>query len=131
MEIAENMYSGLGKIMLSIAMADGKIDFEEIKSLENNVKKVSKIENVDLILTEIVFKNHKYYIDSSSENLLKAGMKEFHLGDHHLTSKLARIFKELVVDIANAKPPLTSTEKSLLLTFLNFLNERELSESHG
>jgi hypothetical protein len=131
MEIAENMYSGLGKIMLAIALSDGKIDFEEIKSLENDVKEVGKKEKVDLILTEIVFKNYKYLKDMAPEELLKSGMKEFHLGDHHLTSKLARIFKELVVHIAASKPPITTNEKGMLLTFLNFLTERELSESHN
>jgi len=131
MEIVEYMYAGFGKILLSIALADGTIDTEELNELDKMIRTEQEEYKIDLTVTKIVFKSNKYLKTENPLQLLEDGIKEFHLGDHHLTPKLAASFRRLIFKTAKAKPPVTEEEKHALLEFLNYLNERELEECYN
>lgn len=126
MNITENMYYGFGKVALAIAMADGQVDHNEIKFIQERIKEIDKEDHIDLSLVNIVF--HDYLKNGSSfsaEEMLENGIHEFHLGDNHLTHKLAYLFRTIIRGLAESEPPTTFEENEAMQIFLKFLEDRE------
>ena len=129
MEIFENMYYGIGKVALAIAKADGEISKNEIDQLKQKVSSFAQHQGVDLSLVDITFSHFKRYESISVKSLLEQGIHDFHLGDDHLTPKLAGAFKELLISIARAQPPITMKEDLVLTSFLVYLDKRQLART--
>lgn len=125
MEIIENMYYGFGRILLALSLADGKIDASEIAILEQRIAEVAIEKDIDLELILITFENWKKEDSFSVAEMMKGGLHDFHLGDFHLTSELAGIFRGIVEDIITAEIPVTESERKLADEFITYLAERE------
>ena len=125
MEIVERMYYGFGRILLALSMADGHVDRTEIDSLEKSVDAAEENNNIDLTMVKTAFQQWKGTPSFSAEEMLRGGIKDFHLGDLHLTPELAGIFREVVIDIVHAEPPVTEEEHDLAQSFISYLHERE------
>lgn len=125
MEIVERMYYGFGRILLALSMADGHVNRTEIDSLEKSVDAVEENSNIDLTMVKTAFQQWKGTPNFSAEEMLRGGIKDFHLGDLHLTPELAGIFREMVIDIVHAEPPVTEEEHDLAQSFISYLHERE------
>lgn len=129
MEIHENMYYGVGKVALAIAKADGEITTKEIVALKEKLKETEAAVGVDLELINITFEYFKKYEKATAKDLLEEGIHNFHLGDDHLTPKLAKGFKHLLITIAAAQPPITVEEDMVLTKFLDYLESREMART--
>lgn len=125
MEIVDHIYYGFGKVVLAAITVDGKVDKSEVESLQRHLDKAKKNSNVNLTLVELVFRDYQKYHNDSSIELLKAGIHDFHLGDAHLTSEMASVFRSILVDVVSAEPPITDEEEKLVKDFITYLNERE------
>lgn len=125
MEIHENMYYGIGKVVLAIAKADGTVSSTEIGALKTFVLDTEKELSVDLSLVYISFEYFRKYDNMKISDLLEEGIHNFHLGDDHLTPKLAKAFKTLLVKVAEAQPPITVDEDVILTKFIDYLEMRE------
>ena len=125
MEIVEYMYYGFGRVVLALSMADGKIDQSEIQSLEENIAIVAKENKIDLSMVTTSFQQWKNSGNYTAEEVMRAGLHDFHLGDFHLTSELASIFRAIVIDIVSAEAPITAEEEEMARNFISFLDERE------
>jgi len=124
MEIHENMYYGIGKIALAVAKADGEITRNEFIQLKDCVKQTEEELKVDLGLLEIAFQYFQKYDGIPVKTLIEEGIHDFHLGDDHLTPKLAESFKTLLIKVAEAQPPITVEEDVVLIKFIDFLESR-------
>lgn len=129
MEIIEHMYYGFGRILLALSLADGKVDQSEIESLEDNINIVAEENGIDLSMVIASFQQWKTSTGFSSEEMMRGGIKDFHLGDLHLTPELATIFRSIVIDIVSAEPPITPLENDMAREFISYLNEREQAVS--
>lgn len=125
MEIKEYLYYGFGRIVLALSLADGKVDASEIKSLEENIEQVAEEKGIDLSLVVTSFQQWKTLKSFSSEEMMRGGLKDFHLGDLHLSPELATIFREIVIDIVHAEAPITKEEEEMAHEFISYLSERE------
>ena len=79
MEIVERMYYGFGRILLALSMADGKVDRAEIDSLEKSVDSAEENHKVDLTMVKTAFQQWKGTPSFSAEEMLRGGIKDFHL----------------------------------------------------
>lgn len=126
MNIRENMFYGFGKVALAIALADGKVDHSEVKFMEESIQKVDTKNHIDLTLVRIVFNDYLNKGTSFSyQEILQHGIKEFHLGDNHLTHELAGIFSEILHGLVGADGHHSIEEDEALVEFLTYLSERE------
>ena len=125
MDIIENMYYGFGRIVLALALADGKVDQSEIKMLETSIEEIAEDRGYDLSMVLTAFKQWKGMESFSTEEMMRGGLHDFHLGDLHLTPELASIFRSIVIDVVSAEPPITNEEQELAHGFISYLNERE------
>lgn len=125
MEIIDNMYYGFGRIVLALSLADGKIDQSEIEMLENSIDEIAADRGYDLSMVTIAFQKWKTTTSFSTEEMMRGGLHDFHLGDLHLTPELASIFRSIVIDLVSAEPPITSKEQEMTQEFITYLNERE------
>lgn len=125
MEIVEQMYYGFGRVLLALSLADGKVDISEIESLEDNINIVAEEKGIDLSMVIASFQQWKGTPSFSPEEMMRGGLRDFHLGDLHLTPELASIFRSIVIDIVSAEPPITTMEEEMAHEFISYLNERE------
>lgn len=125
MENVERMYYGFGRILLALSMADGKVDRSEIEALERSVEDAAETNQIDLSMVQTAFKQWKGTPSFSAEEMLKGGIRDFHLGDLHLTPELAAIFRDMAIDLVHAESPVTAEEQEMARSFISFLHERE------
>lgn len=124
MEIIENMYYGIGQVALAIALADDTVERNEIEAIENTLLNIQKEKNVDLGAVLDSFKINARDKELSSDELLEKGIKNFHLGDLHLTEELAKLFSDVLIALANEKKGKATKERDLLKSFLSYLGDR-------
>lgn len=124
MEIIENMYYGIGKVALAIALADGKLDLTEVDALEDHIAEIGDKTNynIDTIVTSFRINSKDDSIDS--QTLLKSGIESFHLGDLHLNTELANIFLEVLNKVARAKSANRFAKDDVLVSFMSYLKDR-------
>lgn len=126
MDIRENMFYGFGKVALAIALADGKVDQSEVKYIHEKIRTVDADQHVDLTLVNIVFNDFlKRGTSFTPDEILKSGIKEFHLGDNHLTHELATIFSQVLKGLVESDGDHSMEEDVVLREFLTYLKERE------
>ena len=125
MEISENMYYGMGQIALAMAMADGHVDSKEAIALEKRIDKINTESAYDLSMVATTFKQQKKDNTFTSSELLKEGIRNFHLGDAHLTAELADLFLQIIIDLATAEWPIVPEEKEIATEFIDFLKKRK------
>lgn len=119
------MYYGVGQIVLALALADGSNDKEELLAMEQRIKRIGEEANIDLGLVASTFKQHVKSNSFTSRELLEEGIKNFHLGDSHLTPMLADLFLQVLVDVAYAKGSVDDNEKDILEGFVQYLTDRK------
>ncbi|NOQ74642.1 MAG: hypothetical protein GQ574_21700 [Crocinitomix sp.] len=125
MEIIDNMYYGFGRIILALSLADGKVDQSEIEMLETSIDEIAEDRGYDLSMVTTAFQQWKTVESFSTEEMMRGGLHDFHLGDLHLTTELASIFRSIVIDVVSAEPPITGKEQEMAREFISYLNERE------
>lgn len=117
MDAYSYLFYGLGQVAYAVAMADGKIQKEEEKTLSDIVNSNLDKNNIDFDYTDTIFKILESDNILSSESSYKDGMKNINLGGQHLTDDLRDVFVVIIEEIAEAFPPNTDEESAFISRF--------------
>lgn len=120
MTATEHLYYGLGEIVYCLSFSDGKIQEEEKRKLESIVKEIAG-DNVSSVIqvTNIIFQLLEKEQVFTTDEMLKDGIKNMKLGDHHLTPELKELFLNILLEIAEAFPPSTDSELKVIDAYKN------------
>lgn len=113
------IYYGFGQIIFSLALSDGKIQREEVESLNAILEKAHKDNLIEMDLAGIIFKLQKSENAFTATESFDMGIKNIKLGDNHLTPQLLKNFKTILNSIAEAFPPKTNEELNIVNRFEN------------
>jgi hypothetical protein len=119
MDGKEMIYYGFGQIIFSLALSDGKIQREEVESLNAILEKAHKDNLIEMDLAGIIFKLQKSENAFTATESFDMGIKNIKLGDNHLTPQLLKNFKTILNSIAEAFPPKTNEELNIVNRFEN------------
>lgn len=120
MTATEHLYYGLGEIAYCLSFSDGKIQEEEKRKLESIVEEIAG-DNVSSVIqvTNIIFQLLEKEQVFTTDEMLKDGIKNMKLGDHHLTPELKELFLNILLEIAEAFPPSTDSELKVIDAYKN------------
>ncbi len=119
MDAKELIYYGFGQIIYSLALSDGKIQSEEIESLNLILEKAHLNNLIEMDVAGIIFKLQNTENSFTSSDSFKMGINNIKLGDNHLTPQLLKNFIAILNEIAAAFPPKTKEELSIVNDFEN------------
>ena len=112
----QGLYYAFGQLAYAVAASDGSVQEEEKLVLHDLLKQTVEEHNLDFNYSEIVFnlleKDHIHV-----ELAYEWAMREFKLNEYYLTEEKKRDFIYILERIAEAKPPVTSEEKSIIDCF--------------
>lgn len=119
MDAKELIYYGFGQIIFSLALSDGKVQNEEIESLNTILEKAHNDNLIEMDLAGIIFKLQNSENTFTASDSFEMGIKNIKLGDNHLTPQLLKNFTIILNNIAEAFPPKTKEELSIVDQFEN------------
>jgi len=119
MDAKELIYYGFGQIIFSLALSDGKVQLEEVESLNSILEKAHKNKLIEMDLAGIIFKIQNSENTFTAQESFDMGIKNIKLGDNHLTTLLLKNFTTILNEIAEAFPPKTNEELSIVNRFEN------------
>jgi uncharacterized tellurite resistance protein B-like protein len=112
----QNLYYALGELAYAIAKCDGTIQEEEKRILHDIVSSEIRKENVDFDYSEIIFtimaKDH-----TDSETSYHWALSEIKTNRHYFNEEYKDKFVKVLCKVAEAFPPVTSQEQSLIERF--------------
>lgn len=115
MNSKQHLYYALGILAYSIALADGKVQREELQELEAIVNEDSG-HQFDVGYADIIFR----LLNSQKHGEHKVydwAMSEFENGRHHLTGEMIEKFTRVINRVAEAYPPTTQEEEDIIQRF--------------
>jgi hypothetical protein len=106
MDAKELIYYGFGQIIFSLALSDGKVQREEVESLNSILGEwLTKINLIEMDVAGIIFKLQNSENTFTASDSFEMGIKNIKLGDNHLTPQLLKNFTIILNNIAEAFPP--------------------------
>lgn len=121
----ESLHYAIGEIVYAVAAADGVVQREERKRLEEIVAEELKRHHYEYDISHIIFqlldRQHPKPIES-----YEWGMNELRLHSHYLSPALKAAFLSIIEKVAAAFPPVTVEEINLLNRF-----KRDLEPLNG
>lgn len=116
MDSKQHLFYGLGLIAYAVADADGKVQREELETIQKILKEgIAKIDP-DYDLTDIIFqimKKDKVDFETS----YKWGMDAFRLGEDHLTPGMKWNFLDILQAVSDAYPGSHLAEGEIIARF--------------
>lgn len=109
MDATEKLYYSLGQLAYVIAKADGEIQKQEQKKLQDLIIEATKDHNLDFNYSEIIF----WVLEKEKEDsntVYSLAMKTFKSLNHFFTPDLKIKFIEVLQKIADAYPPYSIEE---------------------
>lgn len=119
MEAKQNLYYALGIFSYAIAKADGKIQYEEMQELQKIVKEETA-HAMDFQYVEIIFKILQKD-KAGFEDVHKWALDALEMGKFYLTDEIKEQFIAVMKRVADAFPPKTNDEHSLINQFIQEL----------
>ena len=119
MDAKELIYYGFGKIIFSLPLSDGKVQREEVESLNSILEKAHRAKLIEMDLAGIIFKLQNSENTFTASDSFEMGIKNIKLGDNHLTPQLLKNFTIILNNIAEAFPPKINQELTILNRFEN------------
>lgn len=122
----QNLHNAIGEIAYAIAKADGKIQKEEKLKFQSIVAAELRCHNQNFDVADIIFQllEKDKFIDS--QTAYDWAIREIRVNSHYLSPELKNTFIKVTEKIANAFPPVTSSEFSLVEKFKN-----DIAPIHG
>jgi uncharacterized tellurite resistance protein B-like protein len=121
----ESLHYAIGEIVYAVAAADGVVQREERKRLEEIVAEELKRHHYEYDISHIIFqlldRQHPKPIES-----YEWGMNGLRLNSHYLSPALKAAFLSIIENVAAAFPPVTEEETDLLSRF-----KRDIAPLHG
>lgn len=121
----ESLHYAIGEIVYAVAAADGIVQREERKRLEEIVAEELKRHHYEYDFSHIIFQLLNSQHRKSMESY-EWGMNGLRLHSHYLSPALKAAFVSLVEKVALAFPPVTEEETNLLSRF-----KRDIAPLHG
>ena len=119
MDAKELIYYGFGQIIFSLPLSDGKVQREEVESLNSILEKAHRAKLIEMDLAGIIFKLQNSENTFTASDSFEMGIKNIKLGDNHLTPQLLKNFTIILNNIAEAFPPKINQELTILNRFEN------------
>jgi uncharacterized tellurite resistance protein B-like protein len=111
----ENLYYALGELAYAVAFADGEVQKEEQEQFREFLK--TQLEhNPHVDFSDIIFK----LLEKKKHNSVTAydwAINEVRTNSHYLSPELKHTFISVMENVAEAFPPVTKNEKTLLDRF--------------
>jgi len=109
----QNLHNAIGELAYAIARADGTIQKEERKKFQDIVECNDNDFDVSDIIFQLLEKDK--FIDSKTA--YDWAIKEIKVNSHYLSPDLKATFIRVIEKVANAFPPVTAEEQSILEQF--------------
>ncbi len=113
----QNLHNAIGELAYAIARADGTIQKEERKKFQDIVAAELECNDNDFDVSDIIFQllEKDKFIDSKTA--YDWAIKEIKVNSHYLSPDLKATFIRVIEKVANAFPPVTAEEQSILEQF--------------
>lgn len=112
----ENLHYAIGELAYAMACIDGKVQREERQKFFDIVTAELADKQNGFDVSKIIFEMmNKDKMDA--ETTYNWAMKEIKLYSHYLSPKLKQTFINVMETVAEAYPPVTAAEKSILERF--------------
>jgi len=113
----QNLHNAIGELAYAIARADGTIQKEERKKFQDIVAAELECNDNDFDVSDIIFQllEKDKFIDSKTA--YDWAIKEIKVNSHYLSPDLKATFIRVIEKVANAFPPVTTEEQSILEQF--------------
>jgi uncharacterized tellurite resistance protein B-like protein len=111
----ENLYYALGELAYAVAFADGDVQREEQEQFQEFLKAQLE-DNPHVDFSHIIFK----LLEKKKSNSVTAydwAINEVRTNSHYLSPELKHLFISVMENVAEAYPPVTKTERTLLDRF--------------
>lgn len=114
----ENLHYAIGELAYVIALADGEIQPEERTKFHEIVSSELKREDYDFDISDIIFTlMDRKRASHDLETTYTWVVNEIKLNGHYLSPGLKRTFIRVMEKIAEAYPPVTVEEKTIIERF--------------
>jgi uncharacterized tellurite resistance protein B-like protein len=112
----ESLHYAIGELAYAVAFSDGTVQKEEREKFHDIVLTEMRNKDYNFDVSDIIFQIlDKEKFDSNT--VYDWAMKEIRLNSHYVSPALKNTFKMVMEKIAEAFPPVTSSEKNILERF--------------
>jgi uncharacterized tellurite resistance protein B-like protein len=113
----QNLHTAIGELAYAVARADGTIQKEEREKFHDLVSEELKSNNYDFDISDIIFQvlDRDKYVDAKTS--YDWAIKEIRLNSHYLSPELKQKFINVMEKVAQAYPPVTYEETTILEKF--------------
>lgn len=118
----ENLYYAMGEIAYAVAMADGRIQNDEIKKLHTILESELKPQQEGVDIAEIIFQVLKKDL-RDVESVYDSAMHQIKLNSQYLSPEMKLNFLHVAEKVAKAFPPALRAEKKLITRFRHDISE--------
>ena len=113
----ENLHTAIGELAYAVARADGTIQKEERQKFHDIVMAEIRSKDYNFDISEIIFKILDKDKIVDTETSYNWAIKEIRMNSHYLSPELKAKAIRVMEKIAEAFPPVTPKETSLLKRF--------------
>lgn len=118
----ENLYYALGEMAYAIAMADGRIQKDEVKKFHAILESELEVPADSLGVADIIFhimqKDHV-----NSETAYTNAINQMKLNSQYLSAEMKLAFLHVAEKVAIAFPPALRSEKNMIVRFRKDISE--------
>ncbi|MGE0567397.1 MAG: TerB family tellurite resistance protein [Bacteroidia bacterium] len=119
---AENLYYAIGQLAFAVAFSDGKVQKEERERFHQIVSEELMTDKHGFDVSDIVFQVlDRDKMDAST--VYDWSFKEIKQNSHYLSPEMKEKFINVMQKIAEAYPPVTADENSILSKFFNDIKD--------
>ena len=114
----ENLHYAIGEMAYAMARADGAVQHEERKKFHEIIAGELHSEHYEFDVSSIIFQ----ILDkekNSAEDTYNWAMNQIRMNSHYLSPELKNTFLKVMQKVAEAYPPVTGDESSLMKRFKN------------
>lgn len=126
MDAKQSLFSAIGELAYAIAIADGKVNYQETEKLKAMVDDKLKTIYPEYSIAEI-----SYYLSNKSklsvEEAYEKAMRSLEDGKHYLSADIKLQFIQIIEEIAAAYPPSEFEEQQLISKFKSDLNKMRVN----
>ena len=112
----EDLFEGFGMIAYAVAKADGKVQPHEKREFFDIMERFYKKISPNFISSQISFYLNKEY-DEDPQYAYEMGINKLKTAMNDITPELVEMFKDTLLEIAKAFPPIVPEEREFLQKF--------------
>lgn len=119
---SESLYYALGEMAYAIAMADGRIQNDEVRKFHTILESELTVTGDSLSVADIIFHiMKKDHVDS--ETAYTNALNQMKLNSQYLSAEMKLSFLHVAEKVAKAFPPSLRSEKNMIVRFRKDISE--------